>query len=202
MRIILAALATAIVFSGCAAVPKRLEPGWKPGVIAILPFTNQSADVALEKFARLVMIEKVKAANFQVIDAATVDARLEELGVTEGGQLSTLAPQELADAIGADSYLYGDIIDAKRVLLGVYLQKKVQIEFKILDREGRTKWEDERISAETKVVLSPAAMLATAAAQFATSMTGDLVMKSLKSHPLIAHLQAVCTWSASTLPRP
>ncbi len=201
MKRIITVCTICMLVSSCALMPKFREEGWKPGVIAVLPFTNQSADVALEKFARLVLIEQLKKSRFQVVDIDVVDAKLDALGVSEGGQLATIAPEELAKSLGADSYLYGNILEAKRVMLGVYFKKMVHIEFKIVNRAGDRMWEDERTSQESKIVLNPGEILKTAAQEFVAEAATDLIMKALNSHPLIEHLRNVCTWSVSTLPR-
>jgi hypothetical protein len=122
--------------------------------------------------------------------------------VTEAGQLTATSPEELASAIDADSFLYGDIVEAQRVMIGIYAKKKVRIAFKILDRGGQVMWEDERVSMAQQVTLSPAAILLQSAASLAKEVGNDVIMKLLKSHPLFIHLRNVCDWSSSTLPAP
>ncbi len=149
---------------------------------------------------RLVMVEKLKERNFTVVDLDTIDAKLNELGITEGGQLPTVTAEELARTIQCDSLLYGNILDAQRLMLGIYFNKKVQIEFKIISASGATMWEDERKSEESKLVIDPTEMLKTAGEELLIEAGSDVIMKALNSHPLIKHLRNVCTWSASTLP--
>ncbi len=197
----LVGLAVALtVLSGCVSA-KYLVGGWEPGTIAVLPFRNQSADVAVEKFARAVMVENLIRYGYEVVDIDEVDARLDDLGITEGGQLETVTLAEMAQVIQADSFLYGDILEAKRVMIGIYFNKKFTANFKVYDvASEELKWEDERTSKEQKVVLSPVEMGKEVGKQFALEMTSDLIYKALDSHPLIQHIRAVVHTSARTLP--
>jgi hypothetical protein len=186
--------------SGCVSA-KYLVPDWTPGRIAVLPFTNESADVAVEKFARAVMVETLTRFDYEVVDIEEVDARLDELGITEGGQLATVTLAELAQAIDADSFLYGDILEAKRVMIGIYFNKKFTANFKIWDvKTEELKWEDEQTSKEAKVVLNPVELGQEVAKQFAVELTSDMVYKLLNSHPLIQHIRTVVRTSVRTLP--
>jgi hypothetical protein len=196
--IVLALAVTAL--SGCVSA-KYLVDNWEPGTIAVLPFRNQSADVAIEKFARAVMMETLKRYDYRVINIDEVDARLDDLGITEGGQLETVTLAEMAEVISADSFLYGDILEAKRVMIGIYFNKKFTANFKIYDvRSEELKWEDERTSKEQKVVLNPFEMGQEVAEQFALELTSDLIYKALNSHPLIEHIRTVVRTSVRTLP--
>jgi len=196
--IVLALAVTAL--SGCVSA-KYLVDSWEPGTIAVLPFRNQSADVAIEKFARIVMMETLKRYDYKVIGIEEVDARLDDLGITEGGQLETVTLAEMAEVIKADSFLYGDILEAKRVMIGIYFNKKFTANFKIYDvRSEELKWEDERTSKEQKVVLNPVEMGQEVAKQFALELTSDLIYKALNSHPLIQHIRTVVGTSVRTLP--
>ena len=189
-----------IALSGCVSA-KYLVEGWEPGRIAVLPFLNESADVAVEKFARVVMAETLTAYDYEVVDIEEVDAKLDELGITEGGQLETVTLAELGQAIRADSFLYGDVLEAKRVMIGIYFNKKFTANFKIYDvRSEELKWEDERTSKEEKFVISPFEMAEEVAMQFAMELTSDLIDKALDSHPLIEHIRTVVRTSVRTLP--
>jgi hypothetical protein len=188
------------VLSGCVSA-KYLVDSWEPGTIAVLPFRNQSADVAVEKFARAVMVETLKRYDYEVVDVEEVDARLDDLGITEGGQLETVTLAEMAEVIKADSFLYGDVLEAKRVMIGIYFNKKFTANFKVYDvRSEELKWEDERTSKEAKVVLNPVEMGQEVAKQFAMELTSDLIYKALDSHPLIQHIRTVVRTSVRTLP--
>jgi hypothetical protein len=197
----LAALVLAVMaLSGCISA-KYLVENWEPGRIAVLPFRNESADVAVEKFARAVMVETLTRYDYEVVDVEEVDAKLDALGITEGGQLEAVTLAELAQAIPADSFLYGDVLEAKRVMIGIYFNKKFTANFKVFDvRSEELKWEDERTSKEQKVVLNPVEMGQEMAQQFALELTSDLIYKALNSHPLIQHIRTVVRTSVRTLP--
>ncbi|MBN1412031.1 MAG: hypothetical protein JW969_14400 [Spirochaetales bacterium] len=191
LKVLLGLLVLVLIFS-CASPPKYLDKEWHPGTIAILPFTNDSADVALEKFARQLMFNTLKWQKFEVIELETVDAKLNELGITEGGQLNALSDEDLQNAIPADSFMYGHVIDAKRVMLGIYYEKMYHAEYKIVDRQSMQRvFEDEGEDKDSRIVLDPAELLGTALKEFAAEITADLILKMLNSHPLYKQMENV-----------
>jgi len=148
------------------------------------------------------MYNQLTRYGFEVLDLETVDAKLDELGITEGGQLETVTIKEIAAEIQADSLLYGNIIEAKRVLLGVYFKKEFTASFKIYDTiSEELKWEDERTSKESKFVINPVEIAKAAAEQFLVEVGTDAIFKLLGSHPLIEHIRIVVNTSVKTLPR-
>jgi hypothetical protein len=189
-----------LLLSGCVSA-KFLVPAWEPGTIAVLPFTNESSDVAIEKFTRVVMFDTLDRSGYEVVPLEQVDSSLEELGITEGGQLPTITIAEIAEKIEADSFMVGNIISARRVMLGVYFDKQFEANFQIYDRESEElKWEDERESQERKVVINPGEIAKTAGKAFALELASDAIYKLLDSHPLIEHIRNVVRTSVSTLP--
>ena len=204
-RIRIFLMLTALIFlfmlSGCITA-KYLSAGWTPQKIAVLPFTNQSSDVAVEKFARVVMYQTLQRYGFDVMPLEVVDAKLDELGITEGGHLAAITVDELAQAIPANSFLYGEVIEAQRIMLGVYFSKKFKANFKICSANPEVlQWEDEREDKESKVVLSPVELAKVVAQQFVLELASDAIYKLLDSHPLIYQIRAVVNMSAITLPR-
>ncbi len=119
-----AILVAACILVSCASRPMYLQEGWRPGSIAILPFTNDSADVSIGKIARRLMYDSLSRKGFRLLDLDLVDSRLDSMGIAEAGQLSAATDEELADALQADCVLYGNIMTAKRVLLGFYYTRK------------------------------------------------------------------------------
>ncbi len=195
-------IAAALLLAGCMTLKAKYRlPDWEPGTIAVLPFTNESSDVAVEKFARVVMYKALKKAKYRTLPLEEIDAALENMGITEGGQLPTATAAEIAEALDADSLLYGNILVAKRVLLGVYFDKRFKANFRIYDAvSGELAWEDERESGEKKIELNAGEVLKGAARSFAAELAGDAIYKLLDSHPLIEHIRNVVDMSVRTLP--
>jgi hypothetical protein len=199
---IVSVLAFLAIVAGCATPPKFLDREWKPGRIAVLPFTNDSVDVSIEKFSRELMFETLMKRNFIVLDMAAIDRKLDELGITEAGQLTAVTLEELKDAIPADCFLFGHVIEAKRVMLGVYYEKKFKAEFKIVDKYSlKTVFEDENMDQYSRVVLDPKGLLETAAKEFAVEFTSDLVRKMLNSHPLYEQMEKVIRETVAKIPK-
>lgn len=199
-QILIIGAVSVFLLAGCVTA-KFLVPAWEPGTIAVLPFTNESSDVAIEKFTRIVMFEALNRGGYEVVPLEDVNSSLEELGITEGGQLPTITLAEIADKIEADSFMYGNIISARRVMLGVYFDKEFEANFKIYELGSEElKWEDERESKEQKVVINPGEIAKTAGKAFVLELADDMIYKMLDSHPLIDHIRNVVYTSVRTLP--
>lgn len=191
-----------ILLCGCATPPKFMVDNWTPGRIAVLPFKNHSADVSVEQFARVLLFDRLTKKKFDVIPLEEIDEALGKLGITEGGQLETVTIAELQKAIPADSYLFGTVIEAKRVMLGIYFDKSFEADFVIKDvRTGETAWQDDRKASEKKVVLNPNAILETAAREMIKEVAYDSILKAINSHPLYEQMERVVNISVSTLPK-
>ena len=126
-----------IFITGCASKPDYLDPQWRPGTIAVLPFTNESADVTIDKFARLLMYKALDERGYDLVALEDIDNQLTELGITEAGQLPTVTYDELSERIPAACFLYGNILEAKRVMLGLYFEKFFKADFSIIDCDSR-----------------------------------------------------------------
>jgi len=190
-----------LILSGCTTPPIYLEPGWGPGRIMIMPFTNDSADVSVEKFARVLMYKSLERKKYKLLDLDEIDSTLNELGITEAGQLQALSHQEIKRQFNADSVLYGHIITAKRVMLGVYFEKKFEAEFTIHDMKTESiMWQDKRKAAEKKFAINPDALLKTATQEFVAELSKDVLMKALDSHPLIRQMRQVINTTIRTIP--
>ena len=176
---------------------------WVPTKIAILPFTNESADVSVDKFARAYLYERISSLNrHEVLSLDVVDAALEEMGITEGGQLPTATVQEICEKTGADGIIYGDVLVAKRVMLGLYFNKEFECHYTMYrGNDGVVFWDETKNDSEKKIVLDPDEMLKTAASAMVNEIATDTLLKAFKSHPLYKQIESVTNSAIWTLPR-
>ena len=176
---------------------------WVPQRIAILPFSNESADVAVQQFARVYLYDRISRMNkHQLVPLDQVDAALNDLGITEGGQLPTVTVQEISEKIGADGIIYGNVITAKHVMLGVYYNKEFACRYSMLrGSDGEVFWDETEEESEKKIVLNPKDIIATAATQMVKEVATDAILKAMRSHPLYQQIEKVTTKVVWTLPR-
>ncbi|MFH0807203.1 MAG: GNA1162 family protein [Elusimicrobiota bacterium] len=134
---------------GCTHVIREPLPQIK---VAILPMDNQTTNMdgprlVREKFYRR-MQEKY---GYITQPIEETDALLKEMGITDGGQLNSVKPQDVGKKLNVDALIYGNLLVFKpvRVSLGAVLK----VSYRMLDTNtGGTLWETEDgISALSKI---------------------------------------------------
>ena len=192
-------IVTTILLMSCVTTPSS---DWVPETIAILPFENGTADVSIQDFARYSLFMRLQAKGYNCIDLTSVDSILNDMGITEGGQLETVTLDELGKKLGADGLVYGNVLTAKRVMAGVYFKKEFSAEYKLYRYpDGANYWDATYLSKESKIVLNPAEILKTAAAEMLKEITLDTLTKLFKNHPLREHIEAVTYRCVKSFPR-
>lgn len=197
--LIVFAIVISVLFIGCATIPKS---DWVPKTIAILPFANETADVGVQDFARYSLFTQLQNKGYNCMDLAAVDSILNDMGITEGGQLGTVTLDELGQQLGADGIVYGNILTAKRIMAGVYFKKEFSAEYKLYRHsDGAIYWDTSYLSKESKFVLNPTEILKTAASEMAIEITQDMLTKLFKKHPLREHIEIVTRVCVKSFPR-
>lgn len=141
---------------GCAAkavylVSPALRTAPDPRV-AVLPFDNQSTDMAAPDVMRKLTEEGFERRGYPALAAGEVDAKLSALGVSEGGQLPGLKPQDIGKALGADLLCYGDVEDFTFQNLGFLIRKNVTLHVRLVSAStGETLYEGSGSGKDVKV---------------------------------------------------
>ena len=154
MKKLLLAIVTVItiLLMSCATMPGS---DWVPTTIAILPFTNETADVGVQGFARYSLFVQLQNKGYNCMDLASVDSILNDIGITEGGQLETVTLEELGKELGADGIIYGNVLTAKRIMAGVYFKKEFSANDKLFrHNDGAQYWDATHLSKESRIVLN------------------------------------------------
>lgn len=120
--------------------------------VAVLPFDNQSTDMSAPDIMRGLAEENFAERGYPPLARADVDARLAELGVSEGGQLPGLKPQDIGRALGADLLCYGDVEDFTFQNLGFLIRKNVTLHVRLVSAAtGETLYEGSGNGKDVKV---------------------------------------------------
>ena len=117
-----------------------VDPPFFHEKIAVLPFTNETADLEADGYLRPKLVELLAARGYPLADLVATDRSLGERGVHEGGHLRALAPSRLAAELGVERLLYGNIEEYRVINLGIYFRKEVKVSLKLVDREGKELW--------------------------------------------------------------
>lgn len=147
------------VLGGCApAAPSVRHTTGFPAGFALLPLSSEALDLRAPELLRSLFDTYFSAANFNLADIQETDEKLKTLGVSEGGQLNAYTPKKLAQVLGADALLYGDIEEFNNANIGVYAKRIVKVRLWLVDgKTGETIWESERSNGNAQLGLSKAA---------------------------------------------
>jgi len=129
-----------LLLSSCATIP-ILPP--LAETMAILPFDSESNNVdapdILQKFVYMAM----KPSPYQIPDIEATNAKLVENGIIDGGQLPVIDPIKLADDLGVQLLMYGNVESFGYTNVGVYASRHVTLNLWVVDgKTGERIWED------------------------------------------------------------
>lgn len=184
--------------AGCALKPKLLVPGYvPPQKVAVLPMANRSNDLKGHEYVRQEFAQGIERKGYVVLPLQETDEILRtKLGINEGGQLNSVTPQKVGEALGVDAVIYGDLLDFKFVNIGFYQNKFVEADFRMVDtKSGQALWEDQRKATRKEFQTS----LKGAGQALGRGLVEKAVSNMLGS-PLYAQVQAVVRMIVSTLP--
>ncbi|MBC8415267.1 MAG: DUF799 family lipoprotein [Candidatus Cloacimonetes bacterium] len=159
---IIATLCTILFLLSCAG-SKYLykDPSFKePIPVAVLPFENQTTDIGAAELARLFFVIGMAEKGYTVLEYSKTDSILMSLGLTDGGQLPSISPEELHKELGVQGLLYGTLIDAQYSTYGISKKRKATIKIKLL-QNGTRVWENQVSKSESGLgnILNPLAGL-------------------------------------------
>jgi hypothetical protein len=139
------------VITGTPGAPAAVLPVKTEGMsLAILPFANNTTDLAAGELARLLFALGMREKGYNVLDNDTVDAKLRELGISEGGQLTGITDSVLVNALQAEGLLYGTLLEAEYSTKAVSSTKKVTIAVRIM-KNGQTFFSDQQTSKHSQM---------------------------------------------------
>lgn len=183
-------LLSMILISGCAGSKYLVsDPSFtEPIPIAVLPFENQTTELAVCELARLYFVLGMQEKGYEVLGYAETDSILRLLGITQGGQLSAITAQELHNELGVEGLLYGTLIEAEYSTKAIKKTKKVTVSIE-LRRNGVNVWQDQETVSQTELgnILNPLAGLA----EQVVDKTFEKAFAQYHGHPLEAQAEQV-----------
>jgi len=165
---------------------------WPDLRVAVLPFDNQSTDVSAAEIMRKLAAEEFARRGYQPLPAEEVDAKLSGLGVSEGGQLPSVKPEDLGKALGADLLCYGDVEDFTFQNLGFVVRKNVALSVRLISASsGETLYEASGTGKDLKVFLNKDEAKAAFVEQMAEKLVQNLFKVPLKKEAAAAAWKAL-----------
>jgi len=149
-----------LLLSGCAKPLADVSPDFKslrPTRIAVLPVKNETADLDAPIVFRILARAELADRGYALLDVPQIDAALREKGIEEAGQIDSLTPQEIGEALGADGLLYVTVLSYGRQV-GVHLT--MEGSFTLVEaRTGQKLWFSEMSISDDILLEGGAALL-------------------------------------------
>ncbi|MFH1282565.1 MAG: GNA1162 family protein [bacterium] len=182
----------------CAINPKYITDDFHPPrTVALLPVANQSNDLNAPELVRKLMLEVLVSKGYEVKPLDTTDEILKKNGISEGGQLNAVTPEKLGKELDVGGLFYGEIIEYNFINVGVYRNRVVEIDYKLVDPQtGKMLWEDQRKVSNKQFEFDQDKMVKSLALGLA-----EKVIENLISSPLLPECKAVINKIARTLPQ-
>lgn len=124
------------IIGGCTLpMPKPSGDAGNPiRRLAVLPLVNNTNDVDAPEMVRERLIKALEANLYNVQPLEETNQILrDQMGITLGGQLEMAESKVLAETLGVEGLLYGDLMDFKETTTGVYNSRNVRGRFKIVN---------------------------------------------------------------------
>lgn len=191
-------LCAALLASACGCAMKSslmVSPAlrtWPDARVAVLPFDNQSTDVGAADVMRKLASEEFSKRGYQPLPAEEVDGKLSGLGISEGGQLPSVKPEELGKALGADLLCYGDVEDFTFQNLGFVVRKNVVLTVRMLSASsGEVLYEATGTGRDLKLYTNKDEAKAAFVEQLALKLVQNLLKTPLKKEAAAAAWKAL-----------
>jgi len=91
----------------------------------VLPLSDDTNSVDGPDQVRRLIYETLRTGGYAVVPLEEVDASLREQGFSQGGQLRTIEPDQIAQWLGAELVLFGHLDTFEAVMLGAYHRRAV-----------------------------------------------------------------------------
>jgi hypothetical protein len=154
--------ALAVLLAGCPSGGQYLRSGYRPpATLAVLPFDNLTTDLDAPVTVRYWFDRRLgELKGYRTAPLADVDAALQGLGVTDGGQLRSLPTAKVCEALGTEALVAGDVLEFGATTTGFLNVRQVVGRFTMTDcRTGEKLWGAEGRGASSTTAASPAAAL-------------------------------------------
>lgn len=110
--------------------------------MAVAPMENRSNDLDASEIIRGAFVEQIAAQGWNVMPTAESDRLLREtLGISYGGQLKAVTPEEVCRALGVEGVFYGEVQEWNKTTTGIYNTVSVVAGFRLFRKDGALVWE-------------------------------------------------------------
>ncbi|MFB0515875.1 MAG: GNA1162 family protein [Candidatus Neomarinimicrobiota bacterium] len=167
-----------------------------PTSIAVLPFDNQTTDIDAPEMIRDLMNREIQKSGYTILDPGAVTLTLREEGISYGGQLNAISVEELQELLDADALVYGEIVDFKHFITGLYNERSVATQSRLVDiYTGEVLWEDQATIRKRQIAEN-----ITDIGSYLLSHLTRRVFEKARHRPLMDESKELVAGQLSTLP--
>ena len=155
---IVAILITVFFLVSCASSKRgyKADSFQTPLPVAVLPVDNMSNDLTSAQMFRELFKNSLQDLGYPVAKNDDVDFLLQQNGLTDGGQLRNVLPENLCRMLGVDAVFIGTLEKANQLTTGIYNKKQVKASMKLFRRSrpalvghGRSKQQGSRTQRQS-----------------------------------------------------
>jgi hypothetical protein len=107
-----------------------------PKVIAIAQLSNSTESIEASSVLREILQSHLSNKNFQLVHTKEVDFKNPE---------NKLSPQQLAQALGVDAVVVGEVVEYERFYAGIYAHIKLGVDIELISKDGQTLWQKKEV---------------------------------------------------------
>ncbi len=157
----------ALLSSGCRISAMYVHPQFNaraPRLVAVLPPSNETDVVLGAKLCHILMARNIGRRHYRAISAGQVSSFLKGQGVSSGGQLGRwddsgftwqfpkhLSAKKLCDDLKVDGLVVGHLYGFGEIISGFYNQRKVDIGWALITKDGTCIWMDRKVGFSADV---------------------------------------------------
>jgi hypothetical protein len=178
---IAAILFAALLLISCASHRRgyKADSFQAPLPVAVLPVDNMSNDLSSARMFRELFKNSLQDLGYPVAKNSDVDFLLQQNGLTDGGQLRNIPPENLCRMLGVDAVFIGTLEKANQLTTGIYNKKQVRVSMKLFQRSDLL-WADTAEASSKNIGLSGKAI----GDAFVKRAAGKALSK-FNGHPLL-----------------
>jgi len=107
-----------------------------PKVIAIAQLSNSTESIEASSVLREILQSHLSNKNFQLVHTKEVDLKNPE---------NKLSPQQLAQTLGVDAVVVGEVVEYERFYAGIYAHIKLGVDIELISKDGKTLWQKKEV---------------------------------------------------------
>ena len=115
---------------------EKLKTSDIPKVIAIAQLSNSTESIEASSVLREILQSHLSNKNFQLVHTKEVDLKDSD---------NKLTPQQLAQTLGVDAVVIGEVIEYERFYAGIYAHIKLGVDIELISKDGKTLWQKKEV---------------------------------------------------------